>query len=300
MNVIKLIFYNSNLEFKIPIVLHDTRVANIWYEWFMKDDIQDYRTKKLDIGYSPHTKNIVEPKLLSEINSIVNRINEKTELNLPHVTECTTEHTNYLHELFEKYGEGKSKDDFILDKELDDLYLKLNEKIHSIEFYYKTKVSSHPLQFDDPFNTPPHVKILYAWNPRINLELEEDDWNMIIPFSADAYELCLGYNTLGKNLLHAVNDEDNEVIERNMLAPQISFSNEVTLSFNVPFSSNALYEYQKRWNKVNTMKQFGDWKRNREGLISIGRIASTWLHQNCTGFGLQTDLSVYDNFRFEK
>lgn len=300
MNVIKLIFSNSNSELKIPIVLHDTRVANIWYDWFVENDIQNYRTKKLDIGYSPHTEKQVESKLISDINDVVNCINRKTSLNLPHVTECTKEHTNYLHELFEKYGEEKNKDSFILDVELDNLYLSLNEKIHSIEFYCTTKETSNPLQFKDPWNIPPHVKILYAWNPRIDLDLEEDDWNMIMPFAADAYELCLGYNTLGKNLLHAVNDKDNEVIERNMLTPQVNFSNEVSLSFSCPFSSKALYEYQKRWNAVKPGKEFGGWKRNREGLISIGRIASTWLHQNCTGFGLQTDLSVYNDFRFEK
>ena len=270
MAVVELILFNDEEKKIIPFFLHDTRVARIWYEHMISIDQTDVRRKKMDIGYSPNSP--VEKRLRIKLESLAKEL----KLNTTDVHE--------LHEAFESYAENKTEHD----NQIDNLWLSLNEVIHSYEFYESTK--------DNPGNHIP-CSFLQSWNPRVDWKLLQSDF--VMARREHFGELCLGYNTLGKNLFHMVCHQDDEA---HGITPQTSFSNEITVKFDgFPNSCHDFY-YYKNWQKMNHVTEkftFGNHCEQREGLISIGRVYTKFLEEECTGTGLNFDVSKYTDYRFK-
>ena len=270
MAIVELILFNDEEEKVIPFFLHNTRVANIWYKHMLTINLTDIRRKTMDIGYSKNSP-------------VKKRLREKLT-KLAHELKLDTDDVHILHERFEEYAKTKT----IHSEELDDKWLTLNETIHSYEFFESTK--------NNPGNSVP-CSFLTSWNPRIDWKLDNDDFAMsrINHFG----ELCLGYNTLGKNLFHTISHEDYDA---QGIKPQKTFSNEITVKFDVYPNSCDDYNYYSNWQKMNDITKdyiYGNNCAQREGLISIGRVHTKFLEEECTPVGLKFDVSKYTDYRFK-
>ena len=186
------------------------------------------------------------PELLKIINEVITGINAYYDKQLPLFTETETTHVdhkilNYLHEEFEIYGE---RHDQIIIKEqrhlrnpvnpnvwpgvrfkpdFHDLWLKLNEYIHIIE--------STIITYTDEDLTFYNFHCLTHIYPPVQGEPIQEIDKLFLDANFKWGELYLGYNTLGKDYIHAMHDDDVRVIANDQVKVQEYFSTEAWLNF---------------------------------------------------------------------
>ena len=295
--------FNKNKEFIIPFTLYNTRIANIWLKMFESLDPSDIRRKSLNWSWAKGYEKLIENNLLKNINNSIKNLNKKG-YNFSLLEKCSLKYTNDLHHAFEKWGEEKDKE-ICIDQELADYFFTLNTCIHAIEYYEARHILS---TFTDSFNKKnknqitrfPGFLLLCSWLPKINIDLIDEDWNETINFPGMGFgQLNLGYNTLGKDLRGGILSQDQELFERKMVKPQKIFSNEITVRLDNIQSIGALLRYRKLWKKINPIDyKYGEFFKNREGRLSIGRVSNHFLYEHCNGLGLNIDLTQYTDFEF--
>ena len=222
--------------------LHNTSLRDRWIKQVIDRNSEPNTFVVLKIS-NKTIKDI--PYLINKINEVINGINTYYDKQLPLFTETTKldhEILNYLHEEFENYGERHEQ---IIIKEkrhltnpgdpnvwpgnrfnLDfhNLWLKLNEYIHIIE----TAISIISTGYDDFFLNFSCLVNIYP--PVTGEPIQEID-KLFLDTNFKWGELYLGYNTLGKDYHHALNDDDVRVITNDQVKVQEYFSTEAWLNF---------------------------------------------------------------------
>jgi organic radical activating enzyme len=283
-------------ELDLYYTLQNTDIAKKWAKHFVEIQAGANSVRESSLKYS--TKKIDD--LLTEMQTTISNINVFYDqpIDIPVMLDNHT--LNYLHECYEKYGvrlqrllEEKYWDTAYLkipensffskkwpgitfDENMHSNFIRLNDLIHSTEVAIKFK--------KDPSFSGGIVT--YSLWPRNDFELVDNDWDSLVkyPFFGD---LCLGYNTLGKNLEHIVLDQDHEAIERNAIIPQQTWSTEIYGYLNpdpvvlasIYAPTTSINMYKKSWDSLQVTEKlgltFGDYKNNKEGYIKIAEMTET-------------------------
>lgn len=257
----------------------------------------------------------VDDSLINNFNRCINVINEFYDILLPKVKDIDHEILNHLHEAYATYGARvKEKLD---QKWWDTAYLKLNpadeqalrwpgitfnEPVHFAfielnDLIHKTELFMNPAQTD---KIAPGFLILASYNPRENFNLEKEDFPALKSF-LDFGDFCLGYNTLGKNLRHIVLDGDRNSLEKNLITPQTTWSNEIQIHMKHSENNNFFFqEYFDKWSKINVEEygfEYGDFHKNKEGYFCIGELVYNQKDKlwDTRKNGMKVDLSRYSN-----
>jgi hypothetical protein len=227
------------------------------------------------------------PTLMEKLNSIIIEINKYYDQPLPLFTNTKElDHTilNYLHEQFELYG-GRHA---VLSKEgygnqvgdpnifpgtefnvqFHQLWLDLNQWIHITEGAMDNQ------EF-------PHFSCLIQYTPFVEqgMPIEKED-KLFLEHTAKWGHLYLGYNTLGKDYVHAFWDDDKRVITNDQVRVQKWLSSEVWLDFSkdvpstVPYKSFEL-QFYKWWRTLNEKERvpFVDISELALGRYFIGEVS---------------------------
>ena len=176
------------------------------------------------------------PQLMLKLNSIIQGINEYYDCPLPlftNINEIDHHILNHLHEEFERYGERHGAINNYVNytlnpkvwpgvefkREFHQLWLDLNQWIHI------TEAALSPSWF-------PNFSCLIQYTPFIEqgAPIDEED-KMFLHTRFTWGSLYLGYNTLGKDYDHTMNDNDQRVIANDQIKVQQFLSSEVWLNF---------------------------------------------------------------------
>lgn len=199
-------------------------------------------------------------KLMIKLNTIVNQINEYYDEPLPLFnTTKEIDHTilNYLHEQFERYGErhaqieadGNYRNHFnrvggnpdrypghTFKVEFHQLWLDLNQWIHITE----------SAMIDEGY---PNFSCLVQYVPFIEhgAPITPED-KLFLDHSPKWGQLYLGYNTLGKDYMHAYCDDDKRVItNKDQVKIQQWLSTEVWLNFSKDILNSSPKEFELKF-----------------------------------------------------
>jgi len=187
------------------------------------NEIKTYQIKgKTSFTLNISNKNFSHIKeLIQKLNSIINELNDKYEfdilLKINEQDGVNQKVLNKLHEKFEEYGENKFA---YLGEPVHYLWLQLNEWIHITEVAIETT--------EDKF--PQYGAVITAYPPYPGRKLEEID-KLFLSTDFSWGHLYLGYNTLGKDYMSAVCDNDTRVIINKQIKVQEKYSSEVWLCF---------------------------------------------------------------------
>jgi hypothetical protein len=234
--VLALTFVDCNGELhRLSYNIYDSDLAQRWVQLTKQNqaDPEKYiHTSFTNISYNQISS------VREKLTDCLNRINSVYDAPLPlyeELAELSTPELNYLHEEFEQYGD-RSEELMVSTKwwsnQLHEDFLLLNELIHLHEDLLFVKT--------DPF---PNMAVLYDYYPQgLHMPILERDKLWLNPLKKWG-ELCLGYNTLGKDWMKVVHDNDLEVIERDQVRPQERFAAEAWLNFGP--DSNETWEFRK-------------------------------------------------------
>lgn len=187
------------------------------------NEIKTYQSKgKMSFTLNISNKNRSHLKeLIQKLNSIIDEINDNYEskilLTINEKTGVNQKILNNLHEKFEEYGENKFS---YLGESVHFLWLQLNEWIHITEVAIETT--------EDKF--PQYGALVAAYPPYPGRKLEEVD-KLFLSTDFSWGHLYLGYNTLGKDYMSAVCDNDTRVVINKQIKVQERYSSEVWLCF---------------------------------------------------------------------
>lgn len=223
----------TNTEHTVPVELHNIDLVKRWQNLILKNQsLGDKELRSFFINYT--YKDIAT--IQSKINNIITIINAEYDKQLPTYHDVNTLNEtvlNHLHEEFEIYG--SRIDSLILENTYSQLvhdnFLLLNELIHSCEEVIHSNTMNHTL--------PPPMSVLFDYYPQTEFEtlLERDKLHLTSEFKWGG--IYLGYNTLGKDWLKVCADNDLEVIERDMVKPQVRFAAETWVNFGPDDSDNS-------------------------------------------------------------
>lgn len=235
--------------------------------------------------------------LRDSVNTCIKKINKFYDEKLELISKLDHDSLNILHEHYAVYGQKLDiklqekywetahilipEDDprakvwpgIKFSEEMHFAFIELNNLIHKTELILASEVEL-------PLN--PEFVINISHDEKINHEFKEDDVAFLKP-CLDFGDLCLGYNTLGKNIRHIVDDMDFSNLSQDLIFPQNTWSNEIFISMknteNNPFWH---YEYYHKWKKMevdNHGYEFGNFYKNKEGYYCIGRLCSEQINE---------------------
>ena len=160
-------------------------------------------------------------ELIQKLNSIIDELNHNYEskilLTITEKEGVNQKILNNLHEKFEEYGENKFE---YLGEHVHYLWMQLNNFIHITEVAMETTEDMFP-QYAAEINTNP---------PYPGKKLEEVD-KLFLTTECFWGQLYLGYNTLGKDYMSVLYDDDVRVIINKQIKVQEKYSAEVWLCF---------------------------------------------------------------------
>ncbi len=220
------------------------------------NEIKTYQTK----GKTSFTLNISNKncshvgQLIEKLNSIIQELNDKYEskilLMVNEKDGVNQKILNSLHEKFEEYGENKFS---YLGKNVHYLWLQLNEWIHITEVAIETT--------EDKF--PQYGAVITAYPPYPGRKLEEVD-KLFLSTDFSWGHLYLGYNTLGKDYMSAVCDNDIRVILNKQIKVQERYSSEVWLCF-----QNKTYTNMQKTRELEFYQWYESLNQESQELIPI-------------------------------
>lgn len=229
----------DGIDHELKFILYDSDLVKRWMDITKKNQVipgQYINSRFTNISYNQISK--VRQRLVD----CLNRINSVYDEPLPlyeEIIELTTPELNYLHEEFERYGdrfEDLMKTAKWWSQTLHEDFLELNEIIHLHEDLLYVKKGEFP-----------NMAVLFDYYPQgLHMPILERD-KIWITAAMQWGELYLGYNTLGKDWVKVINDNDLEVIERNQVRPQERFAAEAWINFGP--DSNGIWEYRnlEKW-----------------------------------------------------
>jgi hypothetical protein len=230
----------DNLDKKhiINFFIYNSNLAKRWIELTKKN--QAIPEKSISAKFSN-----VSPTQIASVRKrlidCITRINEVYDEQLPLYSDVETLRTselNYLHEQFELYGDRYEKlmaEKTYWTQELHENFLQLNELIHlheDVNLSASQKFPSMSLLYDY-YLQGLHEPILES--DKIWLS-NQFDWGQVY----------LGYNTLGKDWMKVMADNDLAVIEREQVRPQRRFAAETWINFG-PYSGDYALTIFERW-----------------------------------------------------
>lgn len=266
--------------------LFDIPLADKWAKEMIRLKRVSYRFREREIQFK---NGKVDNTLVDKFNSIIKTINSFYDQSLPYIDKITENELNTLHEFYAIYGQRNkekldenywdnaykdiAEDDpraliwpgISFNKEMHEAFLRLNDLIHKTEFSVNERL--------DPVNSGFIARVSY--DPRLDIPLDDEDLPAL-KINLDFGDFCLGYNTLGKNLKHIVYDEDRASLEKGLIMPQETWSNEIHIhmkdSDNNPMEQ---YDYYRKWKKIKPEDfgfRYGDFFKNKEGYYCIGEL----------------------------
>jgi hypothetical protein len=226
---------DSGNDHKLNFILYDTDLVDRWVEITKKN--QQTPNSRINARFTNISYNQIS-KVRTRLTDCLTRINSVYDEPLPlyeEILELTTPELNYLHEEFERYGdrfEDLMQTANWWSQELHEDFLQLNEIIHLHEDLLYIKKGAFP-----------NMALLYDYYPQgLHLPILERD-KLWLTSSLYWGEVYLGYNTLGKDWLKVVVDNDLEVVERDQVRPQARFAAETWINFGP--DSDGVFENKK-------------------------------------------------------
>lgn len=225
--------YNGE-EHELKFTLYDSDLVSRWIEITKKN--QEIEGQYINARLSNLTYSQVG-KVRQRLTDCLNRINSVYDEPLPlyeEIDELTAHELNHLHEEFERYGDRS--EELMLNaiwwsQELHEDFLELNEVIHLHEDLLYVK--------KDVF---PNMALLYDYYPQgLHMPILERDKIWLTPTIMWG-EIYLGYNTLGKDWLKVIRDNDIDVVERDQVRPQERFAAETWINFGP--DADGIWEYK--------------------------------------------------------
>lgn len=197
--------------------LYDTSLSNKYIQVLRRNkvnannNINSYFNNKVKADY---------PEVCNDIKQTVRNINKhyKGET-LPEYDAPTQKELNYLHDRFEQWGaEPDSQDDGVLVEH----FFRLNELIHMCEDVQRSRSVMGCVVDVRPPLREPKSGIHYGITDKDRLmTTSQYKWGA----------LYLGYNTLGKDYLSAMHDNDIRLLERDEVKPQQRYAAELWTNF---------------------------------------------------------------------
>jgi hypothetical protein len=238
----KIAKFHFELEDGSPLVLsyklQDNSLTPKWIDIVNRRKLENVSKDSLELKIQNKIQDDL-PNLLEKLNNIIFEINKYYDKQLPlfvSTDELDHQILNYLHEEFELYGERHAAmSNHYMDprpdmdpnvwpgigfkKEFHQLWLDLNQWIHITESAIE--------EIDWP-----NFSCLVQYLPfeEKGAKIEEVD-KLFLNHSPNWGQLYLGYNTLGKDYMHAYGDNDQRVIINNQVKIQEYLSSEVWLNF---------------------------------------------------------------------
>lgn len=180
------------------------------------------------------------PEITENIKKLVNTLNKEYDKHIDNFESLDNVKLNYLHEEFEIFGQRMEELRMkgLMTKSLNDNFFLLNEYIHMCEDAIVTKQG-----------TWGGFGILYDIQPLgIFFPIKEED-KLLLEAELTWGKLYLGYNTLGKDWFAVCKDNDVDVILRDMVKPQKRFAAETWLNFNGDQLRHQKIAYFQKWVK---------------------------------------------------
>jgi len=266
MKILKIKIKDKFNEIKnISYKLYDNSLVDKWIKLTEDNFIQGNR--KISSVFINKTTNDL-PELIFNLNQILEKINNSYDIPIEIFDSLDTEKLNYLHEQFEKFGgrieslHQSGKYDPVLARH----FFSLNEHIHTIE-----------TALESSFPRWTGFGILYNLHPvGLHLDIQDQDLLFLEPHFTWG-KLYLGYDTLGKDWMSIYQDNDIEVIERNMVKPQRRFAAESWLHFGVDQTQHEQISKFLSWvngldNSIKDRIPFGNLNDMRLGRYPIGEV----------------------------
>jgi hypothetical protein len=150
---------------------------------------------------------------------------------------------NDLHQEFEIFGDLLTMKEADLNGELYERMLALNTQIHNFEAIVR--------KWDDLIHL--HCRGMVDFLPTgLYSDLTPEDY-LLFSSNLNLGWMYLGYNTLGKNWLSVIDDNDIDVVRRGAVRPQAKFAAEFFMDFGedpkIPFSNQIkLYQWLTKHN----------------------------------------------------
>lgn len=237
--------------------IFDNPVANSWV------NVIEKKLSESDVSVRSHTPHGVFPAFDNkyEVNKILyNHVQEakklKDDLYWPaDVNDIDQELLNRLHENFhevqEKYLDSKYPDGYPDElKSIANAFAKINHYVHTLENIIKWQ--------DQPEHVRANRQSYYIMNfgcqdehlrNPVTAEMRQY-WKYTYHPKQKFAQLILGYNTVGKHLLHCVTDNDVQVVTDHMIRPQVLVGGESMLVVAMGKSMVSSYEDADRRNSI--------------------------------------------------
>lgn len=241
LNYSKTIFVNLKVDFvddedKIHSLLfniYNSKLARRWANLVLRN--QKNSDAKLNFTFINSTST---NKIIEDLNICITNINQVYDKSIKlnkFVDKLTTQETNDLHEEFEIYGnrinylknqQSKAPPEKIYwTEELHNNFLRLNDLIH----LYEEAVNNKNSKFLN-------MSVLYDYYPQEHFQPIQESDKIWLRDKFAWGGVYLGYNTLGKDWLKVISDNDLEVINREQVRPQERFSAETWINFGPDFN----------------------------------------------------------------
>jgi len=299
---------NNFEKYDLYFLLFNVPLAKKWAKQFaeLKKGPHWFRERKKHSKYGNLDKNLIE-----KFNSIITIINSFYDKKISTITQISEYELNYLHEAYAEYGQRNQEkldakywdhayetipdDDprtlfwpgITFNEEMHDAFLKLNDLIHQTELIMHNKAEPNA-----------GFIALASYDPRIDVPLGEEDLPCF-KVNLDFGDLCLPYNTLGKNLKQIVYDGDRHSLEKGLVMPQKTWSNELMIHMKQSDNDSwSQHDYYNKWKKISPEDfgfQYGDFYKNREGYFCIGEL---WVEQKIQLWDLKSKKIKIDLERF--
>ena len=149
----------------------------------------------------------------------------------------------------------------------------INNAIHEIEGAFQNYINLVRYKDYSGFYSTCLIDDNGWTGPRVNLTSQD-----FANFTLEQFfgQLVMGYDTTGKNLLHAYWTNDLKIVQEQKITPQTSFSSNILLYFKSHnLSSDSVYQDFSRWYDEHNIAQYGYSKNISDeslGNITIGRL----------------------------
>jgi hypothetical protein len=174
------------------------------------------------------------PDICNEIKALVKSINQSCDyLTLPEYDTIQQKELNNLHELFEDWGAVPRQQE---DRSLAHKFFKLNDLIHMCEdTFMDGRVMGAIVDVKPSIESGKGCKHFRVTEKDKLLLTDQYNWG----------RLYLGYNTLGKDYLAAMKDNDIRLIQNDQVKPQVRYAAEVWLNFGPDQHLPTKFEFAK-------------------------------------------------------
>lgn len=293
--------------------LYDTPLSKKWLKEFQSVCNNNKSIRNFNLKYSKEDSE----ELKIKINECIEKINKFYDIEVNKISKIDNDSLNVLYDHYSLYG--KRNEEKLNEKWWESAHktipfddprvniwpgIKFNEEMHFAfvelnNLIYKSKII---LEYGETKHNPEFV-ISACFNKIKNYQLKEEDIPNLKQ-TLDFGDLCLGNNASSKTLRHIVQNFDKDSLEKNLISPQQTWSNEIFISMqksnNNPFW---ILDYYNKWKSLDVEKfgyKFGDYQTNKEGYYCIGRLCPQQMNE-LYDYGYETlkvDLSnfseIYD------